>query len=83
MLPPLPPFLHPSMLILLPHLTHLQATIPLVEVNNYRRRWFLRSLAFSPLFVAAYLHLFTWQASSCFDLLGARLRGVNRSRSLP
>jgi hypothetical protein len=54
-----------------------------VEVNNYRRRWFLRSLAFSPLFVAAYLHLFTWQVSSCFDLLGAPPRGVNRSGSLP
>lgn len=46
-----------------PVLFLLTATIPLVEVNNYRRRWFLRSLAFSPLFVAAYLHLFTWQAA--------------------
>jgi hypothetical protein len=32
-----------------------------VEVNSYRRPWFLRALAASPLFVAAFLHLFSWQ----------------------
>ncbi len=34
-----------------------------MEVNSYDRPWFLCSLAASPLFIAAYLELWSWQAS--------------------
>ena len=34
-----------------------------MEVNSYDRTWFLRSLAASPLFIAVYLELWSWQAS--------------------
>jgi hypothetical protein len=44
-----------------PALPCLQSTVPLVEVNSYQRHWFLRSLAASPLFIAAFLGLFSWQ----------------------
>ena len=42
-----------------------QSTVPLVEVNSYERHWFLRSLAASPLFIAAFLGLFSWQVGGC------------------
>lgn len=45
-----------------------------MEVNSYDRTWFLRSLAASPLFIAAFLELWSWQVSAgrCgrLDLLG-------------
>lgn len=45
--------------------------MPLVESNAYRRQWFLLSMATSPLFIVAYLHLFSWPA-----LLGALCAGA-------
>lgn len=51
----------------------LQATIPLVEVNSYDRTWFLRSLAASPLFIAVYLELWSWQAMLIAVAAGAVL----------
>ena len=51
----------------LPHyLSHAtaQATIPMVDVNGYERRWLLVSLALSPTFIAAYLSLFSWRVSA-------------------
>jgi hypothetical protein len=51
----------------------LQATIPLVEVNSYDRTWFLRSLAASPLFIAVYLELWSWQAMLIAAAAGAAL----------